>query len=437
MIQFRNLLRVLVFWATLIVINCTSYNNYAIYKVIPETKNQLEFLKSLHEKFDFWKESRQIGLPSDVMVAPQDQQEFENMLNRNNLQYEVVINNVETIIQKQKVETLLTRSSLGLGDVTFNSFMYYSEQMAYVRRVAEDYPDKASVETIGQSYEGTDILLLKISSGPSETSTPKPMIFIDAGIHCREWIAPPVALYIIQQLVENTTNAALIENVDWAIAPNVNPDGYSYTQTTNRLWRKNRRLAEGDACYGIDLNRNFGYMWMFDGASNYSCDQTYAGPSSFSEPESRAIRDWILPNKDNIKLYLTFHSYGEMILYPWGYAPIYTENADDLQRVGELAAEAIESSSTINSNYTVANSAIFLYPAAGASDDWAVGEAEIKLSYTVELPNGDAPYYFMIPARQILPVVQETFQGVQAFHKYIEEEFWTTNSASRMRKFIN
>lgn len=60
----------------------------------------------------------------------------------------------------------------------------------------------------------------------------KPLIILDAGIHCREWIATPVALYIIQQLVENSTNAALIENVDWAIVPNMNPDGYVHTQTT-------------------------------------------------------------------------------------------------------------------------------------------------------------------------------------------------------------
>lgn len=87
----------------------------------------------------------------------------------------------------------------------------------------------------------------------------------------------------------------------------------------DRLWRKNRRHTEGAECTGTDLNRNFEYQWMVAGATNNSCDQIYAGPEAFSEPEARAIRDWFLSHQDeNVKLYLTFHSYGEMILYPWG-----------------------------------------------------------------------------------------------------------------------
>lgn len=75
----------------------------------------------------------------------------------------------------------------------------------------------------------------RVSTGSSQTATPKPVIFIDAGIHCREWIAPPVALYIIQQLVENSTNAAMYQNVDWYILPNLNPDGYEFTQKNVRI----------------------------------------------------------------------------------------------------------------------------------------------------------------------------------------------------------
>lgn len=73
--------------------------------------------------------------------------------------------------------------------------------------------------------------LFRISSGDTNEVIPKPVIFIDAGIHCREWIAPPVALYIIQQLVENPENSWLIQNVTWYVVPNLNPDGYEYSQT--------------------------------------------------------------------------------------------------------------------------------------------------------------------------------------------------------------
>lgn len=84
------------------------------------------------------------------------------------------------------------------------------------------------MKSIGTTYGGRAIPLIKISSGGSN----KPAILVDAGIHAREWIAPPVALYIINQLVENPDNAALFANVDWYIIPILNPDGYSYTHTS-------------------------------------------------------------------------------------------------------------------------------------------------------------------------------------------------------------
>ncbi|ERL90628.1 hypothetical protein D910_07975 [Dendroctonus ponderosae] len=126
---------------------------------------------------------------------------------------------------------------------------------------------------------------------------------------------------------------------------------------------------------------------MHAGASNNSCLNTYAGPEAFSEPESRALRNMVQNHLENARLYLTFHSYGEYLLYPWGYAVVYPDNAEELQSLGNLAAEAIASASTIGSSYLVANSAAALYAAAGASDDW-VKSVGVELAYTVELPDG-------------------------------------------------
>ncbi|KAH1018576.1 hypothetical protein HUJ05_006318 [Dendroctonus ponderosae] len=187
------------------------------------------------------------------------------------------------------------------------------------------------------------------------------------------------------------------------IKPDYTPSEYCSEAPPNRIWRKNRRLSDGATCYGTDLNRNFGYFWMHAGASNNSCLNTYAGPEAFSEPESRALRNMVQNHLENARLYLTFHSYGEYLLYPWGYAVVYPDNAEELQSLGNLAAEAIASASTIGSSYLVANSAAALYAAAGAN----------------------SPYAFMIPARQILTVDRETWEGVKVFHSYIEEKFWT------------
>ncbi|KAL1501713.1 hypothetical protein ABEB36_006994 [Hypothenemus hampei] len=406
----------------------SNYTGYKVYKVVPDTFEQLKAIDRFHYQphFDFWQDGTTVGQTNNIMVAPKDQSDFEADLLKNKLNFEISVDDVESFLNQEKQERLMTRTFLSLGQVTFQSYMFYSEHMAYLRRLANDYPQIVTLDKIGESYEGRDLLLIHISSGPSDIS--KPVIFIDAGIHCREWISPPVALYIIQQLVENPENSYLYQNVDWYILPSLNPDGYEYTQTHNRLWRKNRRLTAGAECYGTDLNRNFDYMWMFDGASQDSCTEIYAGPEAFSEPETQALRNWFLNNTElNIKLYLTFHSYGEMMLYPWGYARVLPENFEELHRVGELAANAIGQATRINSNYLVNSSAILLYPAAGGSDDWVKAIAGVDLAYCVELPDGDAPFFFMLPARQILPVVQETFEGVKAFHSYIEETYWNEN----------
>merc|ERR1712183_857860 len=128
---------------------------------------------------------------------------------------------------------------------------------------------------------------------------------MEAGIHAREWISPATATYIMRELAENKNNADLIDFFDFYILPVANPDGYEYSFTSNRLWRKNRAKNRGVAslllslCDGVDLNRNFGYHWSdasplaIQSSSQLSCAETYAGPGPFSEPESQNIRDFV------------------------------------------------------------------------------------------------------------------------------------------------
>ena len=144
------------------------------------------------------------------------------------------------------------------------------------------------------------------------------------------------------------------------------------------------------------MNRNFGYHWGGYGASDNACKETYRGPSAFSEPESRAMRDFLLAGEQNFVLYLTFHSYGQYILYPWGYDKLDTKDWRDLQRVGDITNSALQ---RINNGvtYQVGSAAKMLYPASGGSDDWAKGGAGIKFSYTVELPD-TGKHGFILPA---------------------------------------
>ncbi|KAJ8932662.1 hypothetical protein NQ314_014539 [Rhamnusium bicolor] len=218
---------------------------------------------------------------------------------------------------RQRRSAPLTR-----GEVSFTEFMRFDD-------LAILYPTIARTEIIGRSFERRNLTLIKISTG----GTNKPTIYFQAAIHAREWIAPPVALYTINQLVENEANRYLIEDVDWIILPVVNPDGYEYSHVNERLWRKTRTL--GTLCDGTDGNRNFDFNWMVTGASSFQCSQTYAGHSAFSEVETRAISNYLLANRANIKLFVDIHSYGNWLLYPWGHTTVPSADAAELQNVGD------------------------------------------------------------------------------------------------------
>ncbi|XP_049827687.1 carboxypeptidase B-like isoform X2 [Schistocerca gregaria] len=287
----------------------------------------------------------------------------------------------------------------GQSGISFTEYHRYDEIRRYLSDLASNYPSLVTVQSIGQTYEGRPIDMIQVSSGNGANSS-APVILVDAGIHAREWIAPAAALYVIQQLVENATQSALADSIDWHVIPVLNPDGYEYTFTTERLWRKTRSPTSGE-CVGVDANRNFDFHWMEVGASDDPCSTTYAGAEVFSEPETRALRDYILANADRIKLYLTFHSYGP----------------DALGRLANAAQVAAGAP-----NYTVGTFAGAMYAAAGTSADWAKAVGGVALSYTLELPEGgDAG--FDPPASDIVGIVTPFFEAVRAFGQYVADNF--------------
>lgn len=159
---------------------------------------------------------------------------------------------------------------------------------------------------------------------------------------------------------------------------------------------------------------------METGASSSECSEIYAGSEPFSEPETAALAAYVQANADRIKLYLTFHSYGQYLLYPWGYTSALPEDAGTLHALATRVEAAIASYS--GTRYTIGSSTNVLYAAAGGSDDWVKAVGGVALSYTIELPGGGS-YGFDLPASRILPVVIETFEGVKEYHAYIEENF--------------
>merc|ERR1712226_429740 len=183
----------------------------------------------------------------------------------------------------------------------------------------------------------------------------------------------------------------------------------------DRMWRKTRSHNSG-ICTGVYPNRNWGYRWGGKGASTRPCSETYRGPRAFSEPETEAVKNFILDpsRRSSWELYLTFHSYGQMILYPWGYDRQDHTGESELKRLGNVAARAM------GRGYTVGSAAKVLYPAAGGSDDWALGGAGIPYSYTIELPD-TGTYGFLLPAHNIYPVAEEALAATLAMAQDLQQ----------------
>ncbi|XP_058983448.1 carboxypeptidase B [Musca domestica] len=358
-----------------------------------------------------------------VLLEPSKIPTIKNYLKKHHLTYATINNNVAKSVHIERVVQRASRSAANNNDddINFYSYQRFDVINKYLDRLAAEFPQQVNTVELGQSYEGRTLKAIHIHSQQSgDKSEKKPLIFIDAGLHAREWIAHATALYVIQQLVENATfYRRELEMYDWLIWPVVNPDGYEYSHTSERFWRKTRQPdPEGySKCVGVDLNRNFDFYWAFVGSSFDPCDIDYHGPEPFSEPEAVALRELLFKVNDTCKMYLTLHSYGGYFLYPWGYDNVLPPNWRYLDAVARAGLETIRNAS--GSFYTAGSSARTLYPASGASDDFAYGVAKIPVVMCMELPSGGSG--FDPPADRILPLVAESWQGIRAMTREVHD----------------
>ncbi|XP_046566077.1 carboxypeptidase B-like [Haliotis rubra] len=253
-----------------------------------------------------------------------------------------------------------------------------------------------------QTHEGRNIAYIRFGTGGV-----KPVIFIESLIHAREWIAGASVLYFMDRLVSKYAMDAdakyMLDNYDIYVVPVANPDGYEYTHTNNRLWRKNRSQPQGN-CRGVDLNRNFDAYWNTVGVSNQCSSDIYCGTSVFSEAEAQAIRNKVSEiNSGGQRLlaYLAVHSYSQLLLTPYSYANDRPGNAAEVDAVAELMNDALKA--PFGTNYIWGHGPDVLYPVSGASDDWAMLSGGARYVYTYELrPKSNNPG-FTIGAEYIIP----------------------------------
>lgn len=294
-----------------------------------------------------------------------------------------------------------------------------AEMAAYVAA----HPGLADLDTIGFSLEGRAILAVHVSDNVG-VDEGEPEALVVGCHHARELMSVEIPLHLMRRLLDGYGSDPLITSLVndrsiW-IVPYLNPDGHVYVQQNSggqpgSWWRKNRR-PNADGSYGVDLNRNYGYRWAWDnfGSSGTPSSEVYRGTAPFSEPETEAFRDFV--NAHDFTISASFHSYGELFLYPWGY--------DALDTPDHAVFRAIGDSVSVQNGYLAGNpKSGAIYLTNGSMDDWMYGDTSARpaaFGFTFEVntaaQGGFGPSDALIP-----PTCEENWGPLLTLLRYADE----------------
>jgi len=386
------------------------YDGYQVFTAEIVTREQFDVVRKLYEsdEYDFWTTPKGLG-QVDIMASPNQIKKLTCCLTEADIKYSIKIQDVESLVREERLQN--QKASANAERISWDRYPRHAEIVEWIESLNHTTVTKS---VIGRSYGGLPIHAVKFSTGGTAA---KKSVFIDANIHAREWISGATATWIINELITNSSAYQTYLNaLDIHIVPMINPDGYEFCHTGDRMWRKTRSQNPGSICLGCDPNRNFAFHWGGESTSPNPCSDTYHGPRNFSESETIAVRDYIVAQETagaRFLAYITFHSYGNVWLLPWGYTSgVYPPDYSEQLSLGRAAIAALQS--VHGTRYQTGQGADLLYGVGGASDDWAKDHG-IKYTTTVEMRGNS----FVLPPAQIIPNAQEVWAGVQEYFKRV------------------
>lgn len=351
-----------------------------------------------------------------------------NLIKQTNVQYEILIEDMSKYYQERNERTTAEKVYFISNCEQFNfpkpsyfhlgsmgGFFTLNEMYQILDSMALLYPNLITVkQSIGNSIEGRPIYYVKISDNPN-TNEPEPEVLYTALHHSREPASLSQLIFFMWYLLENYNTDPdvqfLVNNTEMYFIPCVNPDGYEYNYTTypngGGMHRKNRR-NNGDGTYGVDLNRNYGYMWGYDniGSSPNTSSDTYRGIAPFSEPETQAIRNFCITHQ--FVNALNAHTYSNLYIYPWGYiASFLTPDSTTFINWGKHLTR--EDRFLYGTGDQTVN-----YVTNGDSDDWMYGEQSTKNKIMATTPEaGSVNDGFWPASSRIIDICKTTlFQNI-------------------------
>ncbi|NWU93764.1 CBPA1 Carboxypeptidase, partial [Upupa epops] len=420
-------MRTLVLLAALVAATAAveTFTGQQVLRIIPTSEEELQKVQELQEfehlQLDFWLSPRGLGYPVDIRVPFPSLQPLKAYLEANDVSYSIMIEDVQALLDEEQTQMFRSPHGLPLSTSTFDYSTYHTleEIYAFMDLLVAENPDLVSKIEIGRSTENRPLYVLKFSKG----GTNRPAIWIDTGIHSREWVTQASGVWFAKKIVQDHESdeglASILDQMDILLEIVTNPDGFAFTHSKNRLWRKTRSKQPGSLCIGVDPNRNWDADFGGSGASGNPCSLTYHGPYANSEPEVKSIVDFV-KNHGNIKAFVSIHSYSQLLLYPYGYTDTPVPDQEELHEVSEKAVAAL--SSLYGTKYKYGSTFSTIYKASGVTTDWTYNQG-IKYSFSFELRD-TGRYGFLLPAKQIVPTAEETWLALKVIMGHTRDHLY-------------
>ncbi|TRY57726.1 hypothetical protein DNTS_016594, partial [Danionella cerebrum] len=383
-----------------------------VLRILPKSHTEVQAVKQLFQNLtvDLWQPTSasliQESGPVDVHVRRDNTQQLRRQLQQAHIYYEVLMSNIQMEIEKQSG---YRSSRKRRSEVQYDYEVYHTleEIQSWMFEMNRTHPHLVNLFSIGQSYERRPLYVLQLGK---KTHHSKKAVWIDCGVHAREWIGPAFCQWFaLNSYQHDSSMRRLMNQLNFYIMPVFNVDGYHYSWKTDRFWRKTRSKIPKYYCRGVDANRNWKVKWCEEGASFHPCDDTYCGPHPESEPEVKAVVKFLRKHRKRFKAYISIHAYAQMLLYPYSYKYATIPNFNCVESAAQNAVSALYSAYGVRYRYGPASSTLYL--SSGSSMDWAYKNG-IPYAFAFELR--DKGYYgFLLPEALINPTCTETMRAVK------------------------
>lgn len=287
---------------------------------------------------------------------------------------------IEALLSEEEFEQLKSQKT----DIKFSfpqnlalapdpEYMNPEKIESFLKDIAARYPQITALKEVGKSFEGRTIWAIKISDNP-ELDEREPAILFNSMHHAREIMTPEITKDMVEYLTahfgKDLEVTKWVNNYEIWVIPMLNVDGNNKMWTKDSMWRKNTRDE-----HGVDLNRNYPTGWnSCKGSSSSTWAQDYRGRTPASEPETQSMMAFVSAIKPVFNI--SYHSYSELVLYPYGCTPKKTPLTEAVETIGGEIAKKL--------GYTPGTPWELLYNADGGDIDWMYVEEQV-IPYVIEV----------------------------------------------------